>query len=96
MPVKNCFFVFCSPVGFINVSHFGYQRQAIQGPIPWAAATKRGAPDMCTNSFQGDTADLERARGRGQGRYPQASLVSREDPGGHLLSVYALVRSPTD
>lgn len=43
-------------------------------------------PDMCINSLQGDTGDLERARGRGQGRYPWVSLVSGEYLSGHLLA----------
>lgn len=66
-------------MGPLNASPISYQSLLIWGPIPQTAAAKAGAPDMCTRSFYGDIDDLERARGREQGRCLQASLVSGED-----------------
>lgn len=63
----------------MKVNFIGYLSQVIQRPVSWAAATKAAIPDVYTNSSQGDTGDLLwrwEARGRGQGRCPQVSLVS--------------------
>ena len=63
---RTLFFVYYSPVGLVNASPGGYQSQAIQGPVPWAAAVKVGLPDECPSSFWGDIGNLERASGRRQ------------------------------
>lgn len=67
-PFKNCFFVYCSTVGFMHESLLSYQSQAIHRPILRAAVSTAGAPDVCTRSFQRGVDNLvlslERARGR--------------------------------
>lgn len=73
VPINNCSGFFCfSPEGLVNTSLTGHQSQAIQGPIPWAAAAKAGTA-LCRNSFQGDIDKLE---------YLQAREREREDRGG--------------
>ena len=61
-PIKNCFLVCYSPVGLVNTSPTGYQRQVIQGPPPQSAAAKTGTAYVYTGSFWVDTGDLEQAR----------------------------------
>ena len=95
MPINNCSGFFCfSPEGLVNTSLTGHQSQAIQGPIPWAAAAKAGTA-LCRNSFQGDIDKLEYLQARERERTGEASLVSREDPNSHLFSFYGLGKFPT-
>ena len=54
--------LFATVCGYMNTSPAFHQKQVIKGP--WVAATKSRMTDMCLNSFQVDTGDLEQARGR--------------------------------
>ena len=46
MSIENCFFVFYSPVAFMSTNPFGYQGQAIWGPVSLVADAKAGASDL--------------------------------------------------
>lgn len=46
MSIENCCFVFYSPVTFMNTSPFGYQGQAVWGPVSLVTDAKAGTPDL--------------------------------------------------
>ena len=77
-PIENFFFVCYNTMELLNTSLIGYQSWVIWASISQVAATRAGAPDMCTSYFQGDT-DLGWTGGRWQGKCLMASLVSGED-----------------
>lgn len=70
----------------MNASPAGYQIQAIWKLVPWVAATKAVAPDMCTSFFQSDADDLVLPLewSWGGGGVVPTSLFKLQEDGQHL------------
>ena len=60
-------------------SLISHQNQEVWGTCLLGSSHKSCEANMCTNSFQGNTGDLEPASGRRKGKFLQAPLVFSDD-----------------